>query len=120
MVVKLLEEEKMKMIWSEISYFSKWWDSIDSQKKDAVKRFVVCFIELSGSITLSEVKTTTKTINKNSFPEFKNGFFNYYRCIGGCKQNVFFLFTIYTVHMYLLWLAVLNFSTGKVCSILHV
>lgn len=40
MVVKLLEEEKMKMIWSEISYFSKWWDSIDSQKKDAVKRLI--------------------------------------------------------------------------------
>ncbi|MBN3281202.1 MA2A1 mannosidase, partial [Polyodon spathula] len=39
MVVKLHGEEQMKMIWSEISYFSKWWNSIDSQKKDAVKSF---------------------------------------------------------------------------------
>ncbi|XP_041106514.1 alpha-mannosidase 2-like [Polyodon spathula] len=40
MVVKLHGEEQMKMIWSEISYFSKWWNSIDSQKKDAVKRLI--------------------------------------------------------------------------------
>ncbi|MBN3283686.1 MA2A1 mannosidase, partial [Polyodon spathula] len=40
MVVKLHEEEQMKMIWSEISYFSKWWDNIDSQKKAAVKRLI--------------------------------------------------------------------------------
>ncbi|KAI1905296.1 hypothetical protein AGOR_G00014640 [Albula goreensis] len=40
MVVKLHEDEKRKMIWSEISYFSKWWDSIDSQKRDAVKSLI--------------------------------------------------------------------------------
>uniref|UniRef100_A0A8C3HM58 Alpha-mannosidase n=1 Tax=Chrysemys picta bellii TaxID=8478 RepID=A0A8C3HM58_CHRPI len=39
MVVKLQEDNKRKFMWSEISYFSKWWDGIDSQKKDAVKRF---------------------------------------------------------------------------------
>lgn len=37
MVVKLKEDSRRKFIWSEISYLSKWWDSIDTQKKDAVK-----------------------------------------------------------------------------------
>lgn len=41
MVVKLKEDARRKFIWSEISYLSKWWDTIDIQKKDAVKRFVL-------------------------------------------------------------------------------
>ncbi|KAL7838293.1 hypothetical protein AOLI_G00266970, partial [Acnodon oligacanthus] len=40
MVVKLHEDKRRKMIWSEISYFSKWWDNIDNQKKDAVKNLI--------------------------------------------------------------------------------
>ncbi|XP_038258205.1 alpha-mannosidase 2 isoform X2 [Dermochelys coriacea] len=40
MVVKLQEDNRRKFMWSEISYFSKWWDGIDSQKKDAVKRLI--------------------------------------------------------------------------------
>ncbi|XP_063309707.1 alpha-mannosidase 2 [Pelobates fuscus] len=40
MVVKLQEDKGRKFIWSEISYFAKWWDGIDSQKRDAVKRLV--------------------------------------------------------------------------------
>uniref|UniRef100_A0A8C7FN20 mannosyl-oligosaccharide 1,3-1,6-alpha-mannosidase n=1 Tax=Oncorhynchus kisutch TaxID=8019 RepID=A0A8C7FN20_ONCKI len=40
MVVKLHEDSRRKMIWSEISYFSKWWDNIDGQKRDAVKSLV--------------------------------------------------------------------------------
>nr|XP_051709547.1 alpha-mannosidase 2 isoform X1 [Oryctolagus cuniculus] len=37
MVLKLKEDSSRKFMWSEISYFSKWWDIIDTQKKDAVK-----------------------------------------------------------------------------------
>ncbi|XP_048359318.1 alpha-mannosidase 2 [Sphaerodactylus townsendi] len=40
MVIKLQEDKGRKFMWSEISYFSKWWDGIDSQKKDAVKRLI--------------------------------------------------------------------------------
>ncbi|KAK6322720.1 hypothetical protein J4Q44_G00075120 [Coregonus suidteri] len=40
MVVKLHEDSRRKMIWSEISYFSKWWDNIDDQKRDAVKSLI--------------------------------------------------------------------------------
>uniref|UniRef100_A0A8C3V1K6 Mannosidase alpha class 2A member 1 n=1 Tax=Catharus ustulatus TaxID=91951 RepID=A0A8C3V1K6_CATUS len=40
MVIKLQEDNRRKFIWSEISYFSKWWDGIDSQKRDAVKRLI--------------------------------------------------------------------------------
>ncbi|KAG9281825.1 alpha-mannosidase 2 [Astyanax mexicanus] len=40
MVVKLLEDVRRKMIWSEISYFAKWWDNIDSQKRDSVKKLI--------------------------------------------------------------------------------
>ncbi|XP_038826557.1 alpha-mannosidase 2-like isoform X1 [Salvelinus namaycush] len=40
MVVKLHEDSRRKMIWSEISYFAKWWDNIDGQKRDAVKSLV--------------------------------------------------------------------------------
>ncbi|KAB0336648.1 hypothetical protein FD755_025907, partial [Muntiacus reevesi] len=37
MVVKLKEDPRRKFIWSEISYLWKWWETIDIQKKDAVK-----------------------------------------------------------------------------------
>uniref|UniRef100_A0ABI7Y4D7 Alpha-mannosidase n=1 Tax=Felis catus TaxID=9685 RepID=A0ABI7Y4D7_FELCA len=37
MVIKLKEDSRRKFMWSEISYLSKWWDTIDKPKKDAVK-----------------------------------------------------------------------------------
>ncbi|XP_078145165.1 alpha-mannosidase 2 isoform X2 [Centroberyx gerrardi] len=40
MVLKLTEDSRRKMIWAEISYFSKWWDDIDEQKREMVKRLV--------------------------------------------------------------------------------
>ncbi|XP_041825970.1 alpha-mannosidase 2 isoform X2 [Melanotaenia boesemani] len=40
MVVKLNEDSRRKMIWAEISYFSKWWNDIDEQKRAMVKRLV--------------------------------------------------------------------------------
>ncbi|XP_040914399.1 alpha-mannosidase 2 isoform X2 [Toxotes jaculatrix] len=40
MVVKLSEDHRRKMIWAEISYFSKWWNDIDEQKREMVKRLV--------------------------------------------------------------------------------
>ncbi|XP_061590562.1 alpha-mannosidase 2 isoform X1 [Cololabis saira] len=40
MLVKLGEDSRRKMIWSEISFFSKWWSDIDEQKRAMVKRLV--------------------------------------------------------------------------------
>nr|XP_046230871.1 alpha-mannosidase 2 isoform X2 [Scatophagus argus] len=40
MLIKLTEDSRRKMIWAEISYFSKWWNAIDEQKKEMVKRLL--------------------------------------------------------------------------------
>uniref|UniRef100_A0A8C2ZKB8 Mannosidase alpha class 2A member 1 n=1 Tax=Cyclopterus lumpus TaxID=8103 RepID=A0A8C2ZKB8_CYCLU len=40
MLIKLTEDSRRKMIWAEISYFSKWWNNIDEQKREMVKRLV--------------------------------------------------------------------------------
>ncbi|XP_063170156.1 alpha-mannosidase 2x isoform X1 [Candoia aspera] len=40
MVVKLQEDPQRRFIWSEISFFSKWWDNISSQKRAAVRRLI--------------------------------------------------------------------------------
>uniref|UniRef100_A0A4W6CQT1 Alpha-mannosidase n=1 Tax=Lates calcarifer TaxID=8187 RepID=A0A4W6CQT1_LATCA len=40
MLIKLSEDHRRKMIWAEISYFSKWWNDIDEQKREMVKRLV--------------------------------------------------------------------------------
>ncbi|XP_042365114.1 LOW QUALITY PROTEIN: alpha-mannosidase 2 [Plectropomus leopardus] len=40
MLIKLTEDSRRTMIWAEISYFSKWWNDIDEQKREMVKRLV--------------------------------------------------------------------------------
>ncbi|XP_053266802.1 alpha-mannosidase 2 [Pleuronectes platessa] len=40
MLIKLSEDHRKKMIWAEVSYFSKWWNDIDEQKREMVKRLV--------------------------------------------------------------------------------
>ncbi|XP_068191447.1 alpha-mannosidase 2 [Antennarius striatus] len=40
MLIKLTEDSRRTMIWAEISYFSKWWNDIDEQKRDMVKRLL--------------------------------------------------------------------------------
>ncbi|KAM9734452.1 LOW QUALITY PROTEIN: alpha-mannosidase 2 [Menidia menidia] len=40
MLLKLSEDSRRKMIWAEVSFFSKWWSEIDEQKKAMVKRLL--------------------------------------------------------------------------------
>lgn len=40
MLLKLSQDSRRKMIWAEISYFSKWWNDIDEQKRELAKRLL--------------------------------------------------------------------------------
>ncbi|XP_039628976.1 alpha-mannosidase 2x [Polypterus senegalus] len=41
MVVKLAEDPRRKFIWSEISFFAKWWESVDSKKQEAMRKLIL-------------------------------------------------------------------------------
>ncbi|ELW62822.1 Alpha-mannosidase 2x [Tupaia chinensis] len=38
MVSKLQEDSRRRFLWAEVSFFAKWWDNINAQKKAAVRR----------------------------------------------------------------------------------
>ncbi|XP_016853768.1 alpha-mannosidase 2x isoform X2 [Anolis carolinensis] len=40
MVAKLQEDPRRRFLWSEVSFFAKWWDNISAQKRAAVRRLV--------------------------------------------------------------------------------
>ncbi|KAL0968420.1 hypothetical protein UPYG_G00266640 [Umbra pygmaea] len=41
MLVKLTEDPRRKFIWSEISYFAKWWESSDMHKQEAMRKLIL-------------------------------------------------------------------------------
>ncbi|XP_052454140.1 alpha-mannosidase 2x isoform X2 [Carassius gibelio] len=47
MVVKLAEDPRRKFIWSEISFFAKWWETTDVHKQEAMRKLI-----LSGQLEM--------------------------------------------------------------------
>ncbi|XP_066523680.1 alpha-mannosidase 2x isoform X2 [Hoplias malabaricus] len=41
MVVKLVEDPRRKFIWSEMSFFVKWWESADASKRDTMRKLIL-------------------------------------------------------------------------------
>ncbi|KAF7264976.1 hypothetical protein GWI33_021784, partial [Rhynchophorus ferrugineus] len=40
MIVKLAEDARRKFIWAEISFFSMWWEELEKEQKEVVKRLL--------------------------------------------------------------------------------
>ena len=49
MLRKLEMYPKMRFIFAEISYFSQWWDEIDSVQRESVKKYVLQYMKCSKS-----------------------------------------------------------------------
>lgn len=47
MVTKMAEDPRRKFIWSEISYFAKWWESADVHKQEVMRKLI-----LSGQLEM--------------------------------------------------------------------
>uniref|UniRef100_A0A8C1GTK2 Alpha-mannosidase n=1 Tax=Cyprinus carpio TaxID=7962 RepID=A0A8C1GTK2_CYPCA len=47
MVAKLAEDPRRKFIWSEVSFFAKWWESADVHKQEAMRKLI-----LSGQLEM--------------------------------------------------------------------